>query len=507
MSSATDDAVFHGGPRLKAIDGEAESQIGPLEEPLNAARAVLRIEFTHSGLPKLHFWQGEFYRWNGAAYRPLAVIDVEARIYAVLERHSQKPNRRRVRDVLHAMQAVSLIGQHIEPPIWIDEPLRDMRNAIVCNNGVLDLGSMELMPLSPALFCLAALPVDYDANAAPPFEWLKFLSSLWSTDDESIATLQEILGCLLTARTEFQKIFLIVGPRRSGKGTILRIMATLLGVSNVAAPTLSSLATDFGLQSLIGKLAAFIGDARLGGRTDQTVITERLLSLSGEDHVNVSRKFLPDYTARLPVRFVLSTNELPRLMDSSGALASRFVVLLLTQSFYGREDLDLERRLCTELPAILNWCIDGRARLLERGRFVQPVSAAGAIEQLEDLGSPIGAFLREACTVEQGQSIPVEDLYEVWRAWCEKQGRDRPGSRQAFGRDLRAACPGLRITQPRLGEERIRAYEGIGLARTGTHANALQSVHARVAHNGNERVPSRAKCVHCDDEGCQWCQS
>ena len=31
------------------------------------------------------------------------------------------------------------------------------------------------------------------------------------------------------------------------------------------------------------------------------------------------------------------SNEMPRLPDTSGALASRFIVLRLTESFYGKE--------------------------------------------------------------------------------------------------------------------------------------------------------------------------
>ena len=36
-------------------------------------------------------------------------------------------------------------------------------------------------------------------------------------------TLQEIFGYLLTSNTSQQKIFLIIGPPRSGKGTMVRI--------------------------------------------------------------------------------------------------------------------------------------------------------------------------------------------------------------------------------------------------------------------------------------------
>ena len=60
---------------------------------------------------------------------------------------------------------------------------------------------------------------------------------------------------------------------------------------------------------------------------------------------------------KLETRFVILTNELPRLTDASGALASRFITLVLTESFYGREDLGLTDKLAGELPGILNWAL------------------------------------------------------------------------------------------------------------------------------------------------------
>ena len=53
--------------------------------------------------------------------------------------------------------------------------------------------------------------------------------------------LQEWVGYLLTQDTRQHKILLIVGPPRSGKGTIGRVLRELLGHENVVGPTLSSL--------------------------------------------------------------------------------------------------------------------------------------------------------------------------------------------------------------------------------------------------------------------------
>jgi putative DNA primase/helicase len=165
------------------------------------------------------------------------------------------------------------------------------------------------------------------------------------------------------------------------------------------------------------------------------------------------------------VRFLILSNELPRLADTSGALAGRFIVLRLTESFYGREDVELTEKLLRELSGILNWSIDGWIGLQERGRFVQPQSSLDAIRELEDLGSPMGAFVRDRCEVGPGKTVTVDLLYLRWRDWCREEGRDERtiASKATFGRDLRAAVPGLRRAQPRDGDDRVPTYEGIGL--------------------------------------------
>ena len=51
--------------------------------------------------------------------------------------------------------------------------------------------------------CLNRLPVEYQADAAPPVQWLKFLDELLIPED--ILTLQEYIGYLLIPSTKAQK--------------------------------------------------------------------------------------------------------------------------------------------------------------------------------------------------------------------------------------------------------------------------------------------------------------
>jgi putative DNA primase/helicase len=497
---------------LDALNEAAPPCILSRSEPLRSAREFVERRFTAEGLKTLLYWQGDFYRWTGASYAALTPDDARAALYGFLDEAIAvnadgeplpfSPNRRAVDDVLDALKAVANLGGGKSAPCWLAGEAAPASEFISLNNGLLHLPTGELHHATPNYFGLNALDFAHDPRATHPARWLAFLRELWPSDQQSIDTLQEVFGLLLTHDTSQQKIFLIVGPKRSGKGTIARVLIRLLGQNNVAGPTLASLGQNFGLSTLIGKQVAIISDARLGHKADHAAIAERLLAISGEDALSVPRKFKEDFTARLPVRFLILTNELPKLADASGALVSRFIMLNLSQSFYGREDNELTDKLCAELPAILNWSIEGWRRLKSRGRLIQPNSAQEALRELEDLASPIGAFIRERCDVSPAASIECGELFKAWQAWCEEQGREHPGTVQSFGRDLRAAIAGLSVTQHRTDFARERRYQRVKLkewhavTRDPEDCTRKETSNTYI-HNAVDRVPLRAKCGDC----------
>ena len=249
-----------------------------------------------------------------------------------------------------------------------------------------------------------------------------------------------MVGYVLAPDTRQQKILLGVGPRRSGKGTIGRVLRATIGRANVCGPTLASLSTNFGLWPLIGKSLAIISDARLGGRTDSQAVVERLLSISGEDCLTIDRKNLEPLTVKLPTRLMIFSNELPRLGDASGALAGRMILLRLKQSFFGREDTTLTDRLLTERPGILAWAIQGWQRLRTRGYFVQPTAADELLTELSDLASPVSVFVRECCNVGPEYEARRADLYAAYAEWAKEHGRDRIEDEIGFGRAPARPC-------------------------------------------------------------------
>lgn len=447
----------------------------PPGAPMDVARELVADRYLHSDVMTLRYWRGGWWEWQRSKWVEVEQRAMSAAAYTFTENavYGKKlepwmPNRRKISDLLDALAAIVHLPERVAMPSWVGGSAHSGLVVSVAN-GLLDVARRELLAHDPRFFNATSVPFDFDPDALDPERWEDFLADLWGEDQASIDALAEWFGYTISGRLDLHKIMLIVGPTRAGKGVIARTLGKLVGVENVAGPTLSSLSGDFGLAPLLGKTLAVVSDARLNGRGAHVVV-ERLLSISGEDTLTVNRKYRDQWTGKLPARLMLCSNELPHLGDASMAVAGRFVPLLLTESFYGREDLTLEDQIASELPGILNWALDGLKRLDDAGKFTRPSNVDDTVRTLQDLASPTGAFVRDCCDIGFGRSVQIDDLYAAYRWWAEANGHVK-STKQVFGRDLRAALGGrLRVTQPGSGANRSRAYEGIDLtsdARTG----------------------------------------
>ncbi len=443
---------------------------------LPTAEAYAREFNQHTDGRTLHGYGGLLMEWRGNRYCQVEEEWLKQRLQPWLHKALRyvlnkqtgemelvdfESNPTTVKQALDTIRAFVHLPASTVSPSWLgggkDRP--PALELLPCKSLNLHIPTGRVLTPTPALFTINALDFDYNPDPEPPERWIKFLEQLFGDDLESVELLQEWMGYCLTGDTSQQKMLLLVGPRRSGKGTIGRIVTRLVGAGNVVGPTTSSLAGNFGLQPLIEKSLAIVSDARFGGDNVGTVV-ERLLCISGEDTLTIDRKFLGSVSMKLATRFMFLTNELPRLNDASTALAGRFLVLRLSNTFYGTEDVTLTDQLLAELPGILLWAIEGWKRLRQRGRFIQPKSGEDAIRDMEDLGSPVGAFIRDRCVVGVGHRAWVDNLYDAWKGWCEQDGRNAVSTKQAFGRDLMAAAPGV---ARRRGTGMVSFYEGIGL--------------------------------------------
>ena len=86
-----------------------------------------------------------------------------------------------------------------------------------------------------------------------------------------------------------------------------------------------ALRDPFGLEPLQGKSVAIMADARFSG--DSSIATDRLLRIVGEDRLKSTARISRYCQRSNSTRFILVSNELPDLKDSSNAIMSRVLML------------------------------------------------------------------------------------------------------------------------------------------------------------------------------------
>lgn len=387
------------------------------------------------------FLRGEFYRWlNGKRYMK---NEDELALYV--------PTRSRVSDLLDALNAFCPVIE--TPPAWLGGEKSDPRNTAVFDNGVLHVDRYVageenyLTPLTPAFFTLNALPYPFDPDATCPL-WDSYLDSTFGRDpkgQEKIDLLQEWFGYCMVADMSLEKMLIMIGPSGSGKGTALAAFTALLGKHQVAATKMKSIGEQFGIEPLIGSLAAVMSDMRIPRSADPTQALETILQITGGDTIDVPRKYRTNLAAvNLSTRLVVASNELPELPDHSQALARRLAIVHFNKSFVGREDSTLKERLPQEAAGIAVWALDGLRRLRAEGQFTVPSTAEAVMADFRNVTSPVSEFVEDCCVVDETSHVAYLDIFEIWCGWASSRGM-RPGHRTRFKQRLEVVCPGVHM--------------------------------------------------------------
>jgi putative DNA primase/helicase len=455
----------------------------PPAKPLDVAADLLAQEV----LPPLLFWRGTWYIYAPDHWRTAEVTEIENLLYAALENatwleygakgpqaRDWSPTSTRVREVLRALQSKCTLARDTEAPAWLDGS-RKSTHLVPARDCLLDPTTGEVHPRSCRFFSTGYVDAPVAVEHARPKRWMRFLDQLWGDDAESIALLQEWLGYLISGDTRRHKGFMMIGPKRSGKGTILHIAEALVGGAQGAfGATMSSFSGDFGLELAEGRSLLTMGDLRGSGREAATA-AQKMLEIIGGDSVYINRKGRQAITTPLRTRVMIATNSMPKLYDDAGVVESRFLILRMTRSFAEHEDLDLLDKLLPELGGIVQWALEGYRRLEKAGRFTTPASDADDRMELRQNSAPVTEFLADACidTDDVDAETPRREVWQAYVAWCQETGSAQMDQQQ-FGPAL--AGSGHPAHRPRTGDgtRGVWKYRGLQLRDSETAAARAQ---------------------------------
>lgn len=402
------------------------------------------------------------------------------------------PTSARVRDIERALKAeLRRTTTEVSPGEYLTLPQPGTPHAkagdrlIPFRNGLLSLDTWQHLEVTPTYFNTYCLPFSYDERAPEPVQWLRFLGDVFEHEPEAIEALQQWFGYILSGRTDLHKIFFIVGPTRSGKGTIASVLSALLGQGNVAPSSVSALGQGFGLAGLIGRSLILMPDVRFDGVKSGAAEVERLLEISGEDEIRIARKYMSDWTGVLPGRIVMMSNTTPVLRDVGGALPGRFEILTMRKSYLGREDTTLRSRLLGELPGIFNWALDGLGDLEEQeGRFTQVASGDATREEIRTMGSSSAMFIDELLVAGDTETHRMTNgALARAQQWWARENSEATKANSVLGRDIKARFPEAK------NNVKVRDL-ATGKRETGWHGVALRCVSC--SEDDSETLASRS---------------
>lgn len=316
---------------------------------------------------------------------------------------------RRISEIFNCVKNETMIRDCVKKETWLNNK---NLNIINMKNGLFDIEKKELTPHSDEYFSTQQLSFEYDESKKCPV-WLSCLDQ-WFNDDDSRKSLGTIFAYILSKELRQQKLFLFIGKPRAGKGTAARVLESLIGTENTCGPTLSGLGRDFGLEPLLDKSLALVGEAETGKKDDSGAISNVVKMITGEDKLSINRKNQKHVDVRLSCRFVFMANTIQQFPDLSGAISSRFVILPFRSSFLGEENEALFQSLENEKSGIFNWALNFLG-----DKLFEPKSAEVERSLLEQETSPIRVFINQNFELVGSEKFPKADLYRYFDMWAK----------------------------------------------------------------------------------------
>ena len=446
------------------------------DDPHRLAVEFLEQRYSINDQPVLRYYQEDFYLYDAGIYRLKSNDDLKKHISSFIAAQGVTATQFATSNMREALAATVLVPAEAELPVWTKTKreegiswitvVDDARSGhLVFRNGVLNIdeqlngGPNALQPLSPDLFCLTGLPYDFEPQATAP-KWQAFLDQVLEGDTERIALLQEWFGYCLRPGNAYQKFLVMVGGGSNGKLVVTSVLTELVGRENVSSVAIEDFGRNFGLAPMLGKLV------NVGPDMEQVekVQEGRLKAMTGGDQIMVDRKFREPVPLYPAPKLVFSTNVLPPFRDTSDGIWRRVIIMPFNYHVPAdeRDPRLADKIIGSELSGIVNWALDGLARLQQQRRF----SRSGAVEEAtqghrEDC-DPIRDFLEDCCVLDPSADVESLTLYREYQQWCERTGH-RPFNDSSFGRRLRSQAP-IERKQLRVDGRRVRRYVGVRLS-------------------------------------------
>jgi putative DNA primase/helicase len=331
-----------------------------------------------------------------------------------------------------------LLGQaSAQPAMRLDADWLDaVHDELNCGNIVVSAADGLGQQADPKHLTTKRTGAAFDPNAEAP-RWQQFLDEVLPDYDVQ-EYLQRLVGYTVLGSKNERVIIFLHGGGRNGKSVAVETISRVLGdyattVSNALLKKRKfedANAASPELASLKGARMIVTSEFEDGDQLS----TGFLKHLLGAEVVRARPLYGEPISFPMTGTFWISTNHMPKLGASQAVWDRIRLVPFDVRITDEQVDVDLQAKLYTEAPGILNWILDGAAAYLKSGLTVPAVILEAAQDAKTDQ-DPLADFLDE--WVEEGAAFSVTngELFEVYRNWS-MASTGNSLSKESFGAAL-----------------------------------------------------------------------
>lgn len=316
---------------------------------------------------------------------------------------------------------------------------------------------VALVPLTPEHRQRVMLSITPTPQPTPLFEAFlheTFASQHDGEETQQITLVQEVAGAIMLGlMPKYQKAVLFYEPfGRAGKGTLERILRSLVPPNFVTAISPFKWAQDYHIAALADSRLNVVGELP----ENEAIPASSFKTVIGGDLITGRHPTHRPITFTNEAAHLFMSNHLITTKDQSEAFYSRWLIVDFPNSRL-RSGLPLDpgladRIIDSELPGIAYWALEGAKRLIGNGVFSTSRVHDRLMAKWRRSTSSLDEFIHECCELWADHQVRRSEFYVAYSKWSGENGR-KPFSKSRV-KDLLEHNLGLGV---RLAE--INGYE------------------------------------------------
>ena len=317
---------------------------------------------------------------------------------------------------------------------------------IPLRSGLLNLKTWEMEPFRSDKFFTYKIKGDFDPEIRSLNDIPKFRDLLLSAfpPNYAVTILDYFAYCYYTAYP-MQKVLMMAGIHRRGKGTLVRIIQNSMpeGFRRIEMEKILSPDNRFALQGIEGKKV--LVDFEISRDSKRRLSYTKFNSLFGGDTLDMEEKFRISHDIVGKFAGILIGN-IPLFYVNDSAFLSRLLIVVSTPEPISTDIPDLDRKIWEEEGTkIVSYLLNRLRSLAKRNfKFANQLSYSDYAELWHLLSDSVQIFLEQNYVEDENAYVPEDLTYSHYQLFCNKLGLI-PESKHSFAFKFGKTFPRKRL--------------------------------------------------------------